>query len=313
VENRLVEAAKTGSRPPAYWRTFLYFIAVIGLPLAGIVAAALCLTLVLAVTQGIPPTQDASAMPGSELLDFLVVAVLEVGLIVVTVIWVLVIDKRPIASIGLNTRRSPSEWLRGMGVGAGLMVVSVGLMAAFGMIAFDGSSLGNPTRLLGALGVLLFFLIQGPAEEIVFRGYLLPVLSARGNVVVGVVVSSLLFGVAHSINPNFSILPLVNLIAAGVMFALYALVEEGLWGVFGLHTAWNWVQGNVLGLAVSGGEFGPSLLNLSETGPDWLTGGAFGPEGSVVVTLLLVGLSMWLGWRLWRREQVQSATGEIAP
>ena len=156
--------------------------------------------------------------------------------------------------------------------------------------------------------MLLFFLVQGPAEEIMFRGYLLPVLSARGNTTLGIVVSSLLFGLLHVLNPNLGPLPMLNLTLAGVMFAMYALVEEGLWGMFGLHSAWNWVQGNVLGMAVSGMEFGPSLFKLSESGPDWLTGGAFGPEGSLVVTLALAATSAMLGWRLWRREQNRRAS-----
>jgi membrane protease YdiL (CAAX protease family) len=187
------------------------------------------------------------------------------------------------------------------------MLLTVGVMAVFGAIRVDSRLLNKPLQWLGVAATLLFFLVQGPAEEVVFRGYLLPVLSARGTIVTGVVVSSILFGLLHSLNPNMGILPLVNITLAGVMFALYALVEEGLWGVFGLHSAWNWVQGNVLGLAVSGSTLGPSLIRLQEAGPDWLTGGAFGPEGSLFVTLLLTALSIGLGWQLWRKGQPDPA------
>lgn len=301
MQNRLIADANSG-RSPAYWRIALYFVAAIGLPLALSVTIGLCALLAMALVQG-PSALRASAQ--SEALNFAAAGVFEVMAIVVTALWVLYIDRRPLASIGLSTRRPAMEWVRGLGVGAGLMLLAVGLMAASGSIAPDSVRVDNGARLSGVLGTLLFFLIQGPAEEVVFRGYLLPTLSARGNTALGVGISSLLFSALHALNPHFGMLPIINLLAAGVMFALYALVEEGLWGVFGIHTAWNWVQGNVLGLPVSGGQFGPTLLHLREAGPDWLTGGAFGPEGSLPVTLLLVMISAWLIWRLLRRGQAQ--------
>jgi membrane protease YdiL (CAAX protease family) len=308
MDNALIEAARSG-RPPAYWRIALYFLVAFGLPfmLSTFVGTT---AMVAYLFLGGPATaQDVLDLAMSDLFLFSVGGIFVVGTIVVTALWVVLIDQRPLTSIGLRTRRPAWEWLRGMLVGAGLMGLAVGLMAAFGTIQAGGSLLENPARLLGVAGALFFFLIQGPAEEIVFRGYLLPVLGARGNLTLGIVVSSLLFGLAHILNPSFGLLPLINIVLAGVLFALYALVEEGLWGAFGLHSAWNWVQGNVLGMAVSGGFFGPSVFTLREAGPDWLTGGAFGPEGGVVVTGLLVLASGWLGWLLWRKERARSRTG----
>jgi membrane protease YdiL (CAAX protease family) len=306
MNNSLIEAARSG-KPPAYWRVALYFVTTIG---GGIIATMVLATPVVVIALLLGVTDEDSLFLVAAIPVIIFGAVWMIGF---TLIWVRFVDRRPATSIGLRTRHPLREWLRGLLVGAGLMLLSVGLMAALGTIESGGNSLdtliplliADPLPVLGAVGMLLLFLVQGPAEEVVFRGYLLPVLGARGSITLGVVLSSTLFGLLHALNPNFGVLPLVNIVLAGVVFALYGLVEEGLWGVFGLHSAWNWVQGNVLGLPVSGIAFGPSLFGLHEAGPDWLTGGSFGPEGSVVVTLLLVVVSMGLGWRLWHRQKTQ--------
>ena len=75
----------------------------------------------------------------------------------------------------------------------------------------------------------------------------------------------------------------------GLFAALYALREGGIWGISAQHAVWNWAQANLYGFEVSGiGANGGSLFNLMETGPDPLTGGAFGPEGGLAVTLVLL-------------------------
>ncbi|RMD72733.1 MAG: CPBP family intramembrane metalloprotease, partial [Chloroflexi bacterium] len=139
-------------------------------------------------------------------------------------------------------------------------------------------------------------LVQGAAEEILTRGWMLPTLAVRYRPWVGVLISSLFFAVMHGLNPNLSFLALLNLFLYGLFAALYALREESLWGICAFHSIWNWAQGNLFGLAVSGQPVsGGMLFNLMETGPDWLTGGAFGPEGGLVTTIVLV-ISMAIIW-----------------
>ena len=82
---------------------------------------------------------------------------------------------------------------------------------------------------------------------------------------------------------------MINLFLFGVFACIYAMQEGSLWGVFAIHSLWNWAQGNLFGLEVSGSKFGATtLFNLKEVGPDLLTGGAFGPEGGFAVTLVLI-------------------------
>lgn len=93
-------------------------------------------------------------------------------------------------------------------------------------------------------------------------------------------------------------LVIVNLLLYSLFAAFYALREGSLWGVCAFHSAWNWAQGNFFGLAVSGNQAdGGMLFDLMEVGPDWFTGGAFGPEGGLAVTLmLLVGIAIMSAW-----------------
>jgi membrane protease YdiL (CAAX protease family) len=117
-----------------------------------------------------------------------------------------------------------------------------------------------------------------------------------------VIISSLVFAVLHSLNPNLSPVAILNLALFGLFTALYALYERGLWGVFSLHSVWNWAQGNLLGFEVSGmAPPGGTLFDLMEVGPDIITGGPFGPEGGLSVTAVLI-ISCLVVWWLGRAE-----------
>jgi membrane protease YdiL (CAAX protease family) len=297
MPNRLIEGARQG-RPPRYWRAGLYLIVVFGLTVMVIAVMISALMVVGAIS--LDSVAPDSGMGGLRVLGF-IAEVLMIGL---TWLWVRLIEQRPFWTIGLRTPRPLLEWARGLAVGAGLNAAIVGLIALSGAWAYGGApGLLDPGAVLPpVLVALAFFLIQGPAEEVVFRGYLLPVLGARGGMVVGVAVSSVVFGLAHSLNPNVNPVALLNVGLAGLFFALYALLEEGLWGVFGAHTAWNWLMGHFFGLPVSGMGTESSVLRLADAGPDGLTGGAWGPEASLVLTAVLLVVCGWMAWRLWRRS-----------
>jgi membrane protease YdiL (CAAX protease family) len=130
----------------------------------------------------------------------------------------------------------------------------VGILA---LIHFVGWENGNP--LLQGEGVflpiivLLFgFVVQGATEEILCRGWLMPILSARYNLWVGILVSSSLFGLLHAVNPGVTVFAVVNIVLVGIFFSLFALRQGSLWGVCALHSIWNWLQGNFFGFEVSG-------------------------------------------------------------
>jgi hypothetical protein len=204
--------------------------------------------------------------------------------------WVRMIERRPLRTTGLERPGWLFKYVRGLIVGWILFSGAIGVMGVTGLVslepaprdAFRWSTLG------GVLLVFVGWVVQGGAEEILTRGFLLPVLSVRWGVGLGILASSGVFALLHSFNPNLNPIALFNLFLFGVFTAFYALQEGGIWGVFAIHSSWNWAQGNLYGLEVSGQEFDSSVLvNLRETGPDWLTGGSFGPEGGIIVTLVI--------------------------
>lgn len=212
--------------------------------------------------------------------------------------WLLIFERRHLWTIGLEWPGAVWKYLRGASIGLVMFSVSVGIFAVMGFAAFEtGSAQPQGLAAIGGITVVLVgWVVQGAGEEALTRGFLLPVISTRYGTLAGIVLSSALFMALHLLNSNLSGLALLNLFLFGVFASLYALNEGGLWGVFAIHSLWNWAQGNLYGLEVSGSEVNTAtLFNLREVGPDWLTGGAFGPEGGVAVTLVLV-VSCALVW-----------------
>ena len=135
---------------------------------------------------------------------------------------------------------------------------------------------------------LLMWFPQGASEEVLFRGYMIPRLETKYKRAFAVFFSSLLFSVFHSLNAGYTPLASVNLFVIAVLFALIYLKTGNIWMTCAMHTAWNLSQGNVFGLDVSGNVAHASLINTSHTAnaKDLITGGAFGPEGGLAVSLV---------------------------
>ncbi|WP_299756865.1 type II CAAX endopeptidase family protein [uncultured Chloroflexus sp.] len=298
TNNRLYDLARQGRRLTPWWGVFALASAML------LVSSLFGLPVQLAqmALAGFSESEMAAQPPLlAGLFMGLLLAVSFGTLIVLVWLWVWRYEKRPFATLGFERRGALFQYGRGLLIGVLAFGGSVGLMALFGYVAPEA---GDPARAgLAALGgVLLIFLpgwfIQGAAEEVLTRGWMLPVISARYRPWLGILLSSLFFAVMHGLNPNVSILALVNLMLYGLFAALYALREESLWGICAFHSVWNWAQGNLFGLAVSGQETGVgTLFDLMETGPDWFTGGAFGPEGGLAVTIVLVlGSALMVVW-----------------
>jgi len=169
-----------------------------------------------------------------------------------------------------------------------------------GYTLLDGSVWGTNPDPLRAVVVLVAgfigFAIQGPAEELLFRGYILENVKDEWGAPLAVGISSVLFAAFHVFNPGFGLLPLLNLLLFGLATALYKLRMDGgqLWGVFAIHTLWNWLQQVVFGLPNSGNLSSPDNALFTVTPaidlPDLLSGGGFGPEGTLAASVVLLGL-----------------------
>ena len=279
-DNRLFTLARLGRRPPSA----LAAIAVVFIMLALVLIPGQMLArfVVLLFPSGIQSVTD----PISEIIGFLSIYL---GLWVCLRFW----SKRPFWSLGFEQQCVLQRVLRG-GFIAGLMVVA---MVALAMIPGASVAPGElRTKGLAAVGsgllTLLATSVQSSAEEALFRGWLLSVIGSRYGPWIGVMVSSLVFAMAHALNGP-TLLGWLNLFLFGIFAAFYALSEGGLWGICVWHAVWNWAMGDLLGFATDGVPHTGLLISIRATGPDIVTGGAFGLEGGVAVTavfLIAIGI-----------------------
>ncbi len=168
-------------------------------------------------------------------------------------------------------------------IGTVLMIVS-----AVPIMLFFTSKVGfaNPIPWSGILLYFIFFIIQGAAEEIMVRGMIFPVIVKESRPITALILTSVAFGAMHLLNPSFSIIAFINITLAGLLFGYCVLYFDSLWQACALHSAWNFVQGVVLGFGVSGMQM-PSLIVIETEGNELLTGGFFGVEGSIFSLIVL--------------------------
>ncbi len=214
------------------------------------------------------------------------------------------IEKRSLLSMGFTRGRTLSKYLAGYGVGV-LMIVAAYLIAlAFGSVRFEGLAAQIPWLML----FLLFvgFLIQGMSEEVMVRGYLMVSLANRVSITAAVLISSMIFAAMHLFNSGITVLSVVNLFLFGIFAAVIFLRTDNIWLIAGFHSAWNFVQGNVLGVLVSGLNTNVSLFNSSVVpGKEIISGGSFGLEGGLVTTFVyLIGIVLVLFLRSRRVQKL---------
>lgn len=217
---------------------------------------------------------------------------------VLVLLWAWLFERRGPAALGLNAK-GPLRFVRGYLIGLGFLLIVIGVIwAAGGYVVEGGGAFG--TAAVGAsvapIGVLMLaFIVQGSSEELLFRGWLMQLIASRHGLWIAVVANSALFALAHAgnITPSSELyVGLANVLLFGLFVSLYAVREGSLWGVCGWHAAWNWLLGLGFGLEVSGQVIGTVPLIADLTGKAgaawWLTGGAFGPEASIVTTAVLL-------------------------
>ena len=206
-----------------------------------------------------------------------------------------VFERKPLAVVGLAFH---PDWVKelcvGLGIGA-IMMVSVG--GAEGLLAlarFARNPLPARAELAYGSGLFLVLFISATNEELAFRGYPFQRLVESLGPTGAVAVSSACFGLAHLGNPHHTWISTVNTMLVGVPFSIAYLRTRSLWMPVGMHFAWNYVQGFVLGLPVSGFAFPHSLLRVQVHDAARLTGSDYGPEGGLLSTGVIVGAGICL-------------------
>jgi len=217
------------------------------------------------------------------------------ALVVVFKFMTYVFDRKPLASVGVAFHlRWPAELGRGLMVGAVMILLVAGMEAALGLAHF-GLSAESPGRILTG-GVFLGFLLLVAAtdEELIFRGYPFQRLMDSIGPVGALAVFSALFGLGHRWNPEHTWISTLNTMLVGIPLAVAYLRTRALWMPIGMHLSWNFLQGYGLGLPVSGIALPACILAPAVSGPWWVTGGAYGPEGGVLTTAVILVATYYL-------------------
>ena len=202
----------------------------------------------------------------------------------------LALEARPLVSLGL--RLGPAwvrDFAKGLAGGAGIIALSAAGVFAWGgfhLVRTPGS--GIATLGLGAL----VYLVPALNEELAFRGYIFQRLEKSLGPWACLGVMALLFAAAHLGNPGMTgstrVLALLNIVMAGILGLAYQRTRS-LALPMGLHLGWNWAQGALFGFDVSGTSARGFFLPVLHPSPGWVTGGAFGLEGSIVCTVVCAG------------------------
>lgn len=238
--------------------------------------------------------------------DWLVIVnlVAEIALIVICILYCKLLEKRKPYTMGFRKKGIIAQYAKGMLIGAVAFSLAYGLCVLTGSISFGGLTTGG-VPILYIIGFFIGFLIQGMAEEVLCRGYLLVSLTRRHSVVGAVVISSLFFAMLHDMNSGMTALSVVNLFLFGVVMSLLMIRYENIWIVGAAHSIWNFMQGNVFGVLVSGQDMKQSIFASSSVeGAGFISGGEFGLEGGLSVTLILaVGIAFLL-WSLHKKGAI---------
>lgn len=254
---------------------------------------------------------DAKGEPvGTQgLIAYLLISFLAWGAVVLA--WIMVVERRPLGTIGLSRRGGARSFLRGHLIGLGtIAAVVAGIWIAGGFRASDlFPAFSAPGAMVGIVLLLVSFAVQSSVEEFVFRGWLLSVITRRLNLIVAVLLSSAVFTLLH-FSRGQPLLVTANVALFAIFACCWAILANNIWGVMGWHAGWNWLLATGFETPVTGlnTHTAALLVRLTPQGRDLLTGGAQGPEGSIVCTLFFAVSIVILLVRIFRRATAETET-----
>jgi hypothetical protein len=262
-------------------------------PIVGLVVVVACLlvgqtvaALALFPLLGVSPNALMGGRMG--LVDQLAMMLSFLGATGLLVLWIRVKERRPFGTVGFfPASRVGAHLALGAGVAVVLLSVPVGVNILGGQ--FDAGAF-RAAQVGGALVALIGFVAQASTEEVLTRGYLMQITYRKWGLTAAIVFQALVFTALHGVNLSVSAVALINILLIALVLAFWALAEGSLWGVCAFHVVWNWCQGNVYGIEVSGMDIQTTVVDIDGApgSAQLLTGGGFGIEGSLLTTAVLV-------------------------
>jgi len=274
----LVEMEQEAKRPSPWWLAWVIALAlIVGGDALGLVVA------------GPIVGTDTATQPLAQYSEVFVFGFILLGLFA----WVRFKEGRPFSSIGFRGPNPVGKLFLGLLIGGGMMTVGVLVPWAMGQYALGASThvLSGGAAALALVPLLAVFLLQASTEEAVIRGYMLQTGGRSLPGWVAVLASSFVFAAIHM---DFTPVVLANITLYAVFACFVALREGSLWLIGGIHAGWNFFQGNIFGLPVSGHGYATALFTFgpSQGSNELLTGGNFGVEKSVVGTIILLAATV---------------------
>jgi uncharacterized protein len=252
----------------------------------------LALAYVLASLPISPLLGPWGSAPYLKLGAVLAASALMLGLYALLIRW---LEKRPAREIAL--RPAIALTLAGALLALLLFVAVYAVLWKGGYAAWKGYA-----GLAFVVPTLAMATVSGVGEELIFRGGVFRLLEDSFGTAAALLVSSLLFGFMHAANPHATLLSSVAIaLEAGLLLGAAYCVCRSLWLPIGLHFGWNFTEGGVLGAAVSGFNVKSGMFPMPLTGPDYMTGGAFGPEASLVTFCVCLAAGLILVYAARRR------------
>lgn len=240
-----------------------------------------------------PTTSPEATMESLEFnaIGLVLAAVLAIPLILAVRLY---IDRRSILSMGFQWQGFSRQAIAGLLLGIVVLGIGSLVLVATGNVWWTAASF-DARSFFSAFGLFALIALE---EELVFRGYMLNNLMESMNKWMALAITTVAFAGAHLGNLHIDAIALLNLLAGGFLLGINYIYTRNLWFSLLFHFSWNCCQGSLLGYAVSGLGF-QSLLHLEKNGPDLLTGGPFGFEGSIIATILLVVAILFCQQRNW--------------
>jgi membrane protease YdiL (CAAX protease family) len=223
--------------------------------------------------------------------------VLSVAFLALSWIFVRLVDGRRYSTLGLNFQRGWARQLGiGFGVGAALQLLVMAILVGTRSVSYSGGVTHDFFfwKHVGLNGVLFF--LAASVEELSFRGYAFQRLVDSVGTGTAIIASAVLFGLAHMGNPGATFFSTLNTVLAGIVLTVPYVRTRSMWMQIGVHWAWNLSMATIVSLPVSGIRFVPSAFSAQTARWPWLNGGAYGPEGGAVVTIVSVAAILWLAW-----------------
>ena len=255
------------------------------------------LGLILKISQNIEVLDKFFTFIDTNNLFFLLIIYSTALALILAYIFARKVLERNCLSLGLVDDDPIKKYGKGLLLGFGLVTLVVLILYLTGFAEMRKNLNGFNLKLFMAF--LPAWMIQGFEEEFILRAILMNQMAARGKIELAIIANSIIFSIFHLGNADFSPMAFVNIFLIGIIFSLIFYINDSIYMPAAAHTFWNMTMANIYGITVSGNSSIPvTLFKTKLKGPDLISGGGFGLEGSIITSLILVILLIFLSRKI---------------